>query len=110
MSIDNTLNQLIGEHARRGRFDSHDVVNAFRTRYAAEYGSQLAAAERRAEQRALRREQKKKPSAVHCLHTALGIRIARLSKVAGLKRTESRSRDVNGQQSCCLSWSANRPC
>jgi hypothetical protein len=110
MYIDNDLKPLIDERAQRGPFDSHNIVNDYCGRFPTEYHSQLETAERRAEQRAKRLKLKKKPNAVHSLHTSLGIRIARLCEASGLNRTRSRSRDINGQQSCCLSWSASSPC
>lgn len=113
MDIDNRLKPLIYERAQRGSFDSHDVVNDYRNNYPEEYGALLEKAERRAVQRAQQAQYlhiRKKPSAVHALHTGLGIRIARLCIASGLQRTPSRSRDVYGQQSRCLSWSAIPSC
>jgi len=103
------LKQFIEERAHRCSFDSHDIVNDYRERFPVEYHSRLEIAKQKAEVRAKRSKVKKKHSAVHSLHTSLGIQIARLCQAAGLTRTQSRSRDVNGQQSCCLSWSASHP-
>lgn len=110
MAIDNNLKQLIDARAQRGPFDSHDVVHDFRARFSAEYEVLLRAAERRAARHAQGSSSKKKPSAVHRLHTALGIRIARLCQAAGLHRTPSRSLDVHGQHSRCLAWTMAGPC
>lgn len=101
MNIDNDLQTIIEELDQGGVFDSHNVLDIYRMKYPAGYVPLLTTAELRVQ----RSKRTKKPSAVHCLHTALGIRIARLCKASGLSRTPSRSRDVNGQQSCCLSWS-----
>jgi len=110
MAIDNDLQQLIDARAQRGPFDSHDVVHDFRARFSAEYAALLRAAERRVARQAHVAQSKKKPSAVHRLHTALGIRIARLCQAAGLYRTPSRSLDVHGQHSRCLAWTMAGAC
>ena len=99
------LKALVDEYAKRGNFDTHDVIIAYKTRCPVAYEADFTAAE----QRPRSAETRKKTSTVHRLHTSLGIRIARICTASGLVRTQSRSIDVNGQHSRCLAWSNSCP-
>lgn len=105
MKCHNKLKALVDEFAKCGNFDTHDVIIAYKTRCPVAYEADLTAAE----QQSRSAKARIKTSAVHRLHTLLGIRIARICTASGLVRTQSRSIDVNGQHSRCLAWANSCP-
>ncbi|GAA0405240.1 hypothetical protein ACFOY5_08155 [Massilia aurea] len=100
MKCHKKLKALVDEYAKRGNFDTHDVIIEYKTRCPVAYEADLT----EVEQRPRSAKARKKTSAVHRLHTSLGIRIARICTASGLVHTQSRSVDLNGQHSRCLAW------
>lgn len=99
------LKALVDEYATQGNFDTHNIIMEYKTRCPVAYEADLMVIQ----QRPHSTKTKKKTSAVHRLHTSLGIHIARICTASGLVRTQSRSIDVNGQHSRCLAWANIRP-
>lgn len=105
MNCEEKLRVFVDEYAKRGNFDTHEVIVEYKTRCPVAYEAALTAVG----QRPRSAKARKKASAVHRLHTSLGIRIARICTESGLVRTQSRSVDVIGQHSRCLAWAIAAP-
>jgi hypothetical protein len=86
--IENAIDSL-GES-----FDSHDVIRRLAHDNQCKYV------------KALYEIENEKP--FQTLHTALGLKIKEICSVRGFISTESRSKDIFGQNSKCLSWRKNK--